>query len=192
MAHRAGACRPLLRRGNRILRSEMPGSAREAFPRGFFLPQRADLAHHADDRMGKLLPACSGCFFIVRHMGFLAGIRRTAAVRICWGGLGRFPKNWEAHEPCSVAKAVGRVGAVARPLDNVKRTFTQVDVFTAEPLRGNPLAIVHDAKGLSEAQMAALARWTNLSETTFLLPPTDANADYYVRIFTPSAERSEE
>jgi len=47
---------------------------------------------------------------------------------------------------------------------------------------------VHDAKGLSEAQMAALARWTNLSETTFLLPPTDPGADYYVRIFTPAAE----
>ena len=68
------------------------------------------------------------------------------------------------------------------------RRFIQVDVFSREPLRGNPLAVVYDAKGLSEAQMAALARWTNLSETTFLLPPTDAGADYYVRIFTPSAE----
>ena len=68
------------------------------------------------------------------------------------------------------------------------RRFVQVDVFSREPLRGNPLAVVHDAKGLSEAQMAALARWTNLSETTFLLPPTDPGADYYVRIFTPAAE----
>ena len=68
------------------------------------------------------------------------------------------------------------------------RLFTEVDVFSREPLLGNPLAVVHDAKGLSEAQMAALARWTNLSETTFLLPPTDAGADYYVRIFTPAAE----
>jgi PhzF family phenazine biosynthesis protein len=68
------------------------------------------------------------------------------------------------------------------------RRFMQVDVFSREPLRGNPLAVVHDAKGLSEAQMAALARWTNLSETTFLLPPTDAGADYHVRIFTPSSE----
>ncbi|HET7298652.1 MAG TPA: PhzF family phenazine biosynthesis protein [Burkholderiales bacterium] len=68
------------------------------------------------------------------------------------------------------------------------RPFTQVDVFSREPLRGNPLAVVHDSKGLNETQMAALARWTNLSETTFLLPPTDPGADYYVRIFTPAAE----
>src|SRR5215475_3530584 len=66
--------------------------------------------------------------------------------------------------------------------------FTQVDVFSAEALVGNPLAVVHAAAGLSEAQMAAFARWTNLSETTFLLPPTDPGADYYVRIFTPGGE----
>jgi PhzF family phenazine biosynthesis protein len=66
--------------------------------------------------------------------------------------------------------------------------FTQVNVFSADPLGGNPLAVVHAAEGLSEAQMAALARWTNLSETTFLLPPTDPSADYYVRIFTPGGE----
>ncbi|MBQ0959140.1 PhzF family phenazine biosynthesis protein [Ideonella sp. 4Y11] len=66
--------------------------------------------------------------------------------------------------------------------------FTQLDVFTAVPLRGNPLAVVHDADGLSDAQMAAFARWTNLSETTFLLTPTQAEADYRVRIFTPGGE----
>ena len=66
--------------------------------------------------------------------------------------------------------------------------FTQVNVFSADPLGGNPLAVVHAAVGLSEAQMAALARWTNLSETTFLLPPTDPGADYHVRIFTPGGE----
>src|SRR5215813_2563575 len=70
----------------------------------------------------------------------------------------------------------------------MRRQFTQVNVFSADPLGGNPLAVVHAAEGLSEAQMAALARWTNLSETTFLLPPTDAGADYYVRIFTPGGE----
>ena len=69
-----------------------------------------------------------------------------------------------------------------------KRPFVQVNVFSADPLSGNPLAVVHDAEGLSEAQMAALARWTNLSETTFLLPPTAPGADYYVRIWTPSGE----
>ncbi len=66
--------------------------------------------------------------------------------------------------------------------------FTQVNVFSADPLAGNPLAVVHATEGLSEAQMAALGRWTNLSETKFLLPPTDAGADYYVRIFTPGGE----
>src|SRR5512139_971465 len=66
--------------------------------------------------------------------------------------------------------------------------FAQVNVFSADPLGGNPLAVVHAAEGLSEARMAALARWTNLSETTFLLPPTNPDADYYVRIFTPGRE----
>lgn len=68
------------------------------------------------------------------------------------------------------------------------RRFTQLDVFTARATLGNPLAVVHDAEGLSDAQMAAFARWTNLSETTFLLPPTDPAADYRVRIFTPGGE----
>jgi PhzF family phenazine biosynthesis protein len=66
--------------------------------------------------------------------------------------------------------------------------FSQVNVFSATPLGGNPLAVVHAAEALSEASMAALARWTNLSETTFLLPPTDPDADYHVRIFTPASE----
>jgi PhzF family phenazine biosynthesis protein len=69
-----------------------------------------------------------------------------------------------------------------------RRPFTQVNVFSTDPLSGNPLAVVAAAEGLSEARMAALARWTNLSETTFLLPPTEPAADYYVRIFTPAAE----
>jgi PhzF family phenazine biosynthesis protein len=66
--------------------------------------------------------------------------------------------------------------------------FSQVNVFSQDPLGGNPLAVVHAAEGLSEARMAALASWTNLSETTFLLPPTDPGADYRVRIFTPARE----
>ncbi|CAN5765561.1 PhzF family phenazine biosynthesis protein [soil metagenome] len=70
----------------------------------------------------------------------------------------------------------------------MNRRFTQVDVFTATALLGNPLAVVHDAQGLSDEQMQAFARWTNLSETTFLLPPTDPAADYRVRIFTPHRE----
>lgn len=66
--------------------------------------------------------------------------------------------------------------------------FTQVDVFTDQPLKGNPLAVVHGADALSDAQMQAFAHWTNLSETTFLLQPTDPAADYRVRIFTPNGE----
>jgi PhzF family phenazine biosynthesis protein len=68
------------------------------------------------------------------------------------------------------------------------RRFQQVDVFTTRALQGNALAVVLDGDGLSDAQMAALARWTNLSETSFLLPPSDEHADYRVRIFTPSTE----
>ncbi|WP_233862680.1 PhzF family phenazine biosynthesis protein [Paraburkholderia adhaesiva] len=66
--------------------------------------------------------------------------------------------------------------------------FKQVDVFTSVPFKGNPLAVVFDADGLETAQMQAIARWTNLSETTFLLPPADARADYRVRIFTTRGE----
>ncbi|WP_434774995.1 PhzF family phenazine biosynthesis protein [Pseudomonas oryzihabitans] len=66
--------------------------------------------------------------------------------------------------------------------------FHQVDVFAQRPLEGNALAVVCGADQLSTEQMAALARWTNLSETTFLLEPTDPAADYRVRIFTPVRE----
>jgi PhzF family phenazine biosynthesis protein len=72
------------------------------------------------------------------------------------------------------------------------RPFAQVDVFTALPYLGNPLAVVLDGSGLSTEDMQAFARWTHLSETTFLLPPSPEaaaqGADYRVRIFTPGAE----
>ena len=68
------------------------------------------------------------------------------------------------------------------------RPFKQVDVFTDTPYRGNPLAVVLDGRGLDDAAMQRFARWTNLSETTFLLPPTQPSADYRVRIFTPGGE----
>ncbi|MGP9536493.1 PhzF family phenazine biosynthesis protein [Brachybacterium sp. AOP43-C2-M15] len=68
------------------------------------------------------------------------------------------------------------------------RRFLQLDVFADQPLRGNPLAVVLDAEDLGEEDMQRLARWTNLSETTFLLPPTREGADYRVRIWTPSGE----
>lgn len=69
-----------------------------------------------------------------------------------------------------------------------KHTFQQVDVFTAVAFKGNPLAVVVRADGLGDQQMAAIANWTNLSETAFLLAPTDVSADYKVRIFTPERE----
>ena len=66
--------------------------------------------------------------------------------------------------------------------------LSQVNVFSTDPLGGNPVAVIHGAKGLGEARMFALARWTNLSETTFLLPPTNPLADYQLRIFSPGGE----
>ena len=69
-----------------------------------------------------------------------------------------------------------------------QRAFKQVDVFTPIPYFGNPLAVVMDGSGLDDDAMQRFAKWTNLSETTFLLPPADASADYHVRIFTPGGE----
>jgi len=66
--------------------------------------------------------------------------------------------------------------------------FKQVDVFTKVPFKGNPLAVVFDADGLDDVQMQAIARWTNLSETTFLVKATEPAADYRVRIFTTHGE----
>jgi PhzF family phenazine biosynthesis protein len=68
------------------------------------------------------------------------------------------------------------------------RRFSQVNVFSAEDYLGNPLAVVHDADDLGDDDLVRFARWTNLSETTFLLTPTDPGADYRVRIFTPGGE----
>lgn len=69
-----------------------------------------------------------------------------------------------------------------------RRAFKQVDVFSDQAFRGNPVAVVFDAEGLGDEQMAAIARWTNLSETVFVLPPRRAEADYAVRIFSALEE----
>ena len=71
---------------------------------------------------------------------------------------------------------------------DVARRIRHVDVFTAEAYRGNPVAVVMDGVGLEDETFQRFARWMNLSETTFILPPTDAGADYRVRIFTPTLE----
>ena len=70
----------------------------------------------------------------------------------------------------------------------MRRRFRQVDVFTDTNYLGNPVAVVLDSEGLSADEMQRFAHWTNLSETTFVLPPTAAEADYRVRIFTPVLE----
>jgi PhzF family phenazine biosynthesis protein len=70
----------------------------------------------------------------------------------------------------------------------MQRPFRQVDVFGGEALLGNPVAVVLDGDGLDEDAMQRLAQWTNLSETTFVLPPSGPDADYRVRIFTPASE----
>jgi PhzF family phenazine biosynthesis protein len=70
----------------------------------------------------------------------------------------------------------------------MRRRFQQIDVFASDPLSGNPLAVVHEAEGLSTEEMQRFTRWMNLSETTFLLPPTSPEADYRVRIFTLTRE----
>lgn len=69
-----------------------------------------------------------------------------------------------------------------------KRRFIQCDVFSPVPIQGNGLAVIVDAEGLSDAQFQTFAAWTNLAETTFLLPPTDSAADYKLRIFSPGRE----
>ncbi len=70
----------------------------------------------------------------------------------------------------------------------MSRDFRQVDVFTTAEYQGNPVAVVHGADGLTDEQMQQFANWTNLSETTFLLEPAAAGADYRVRIFMPGSE----
>jgi PhzF family phenazine biosynthesis protein len=80
------------------------------------------------------------------------------------------------------------IGAPSGAAQMATFRYQQLDVFPATPGGGNPLGVVVDARGLSDAAMQRFARWTNLVETTFLLPPDDAAASYRVRIFTPSRE----
>jgi PhzF family phenazine biosynthesis protein len=81
-----------------------------------------------------------------------------------------------------------RGGGLTAILARVPRRFRQVDVFTTTPYAGNPVAVVLGAEGISSEEMQRFAHWTNLSETTFVLPPSAEGADYHVRIFTPVTE----
>src|SRR4029434_4000352 len=83
-------------------------------------------------------------------------------------------------------RAPGRRAGGAAPMTRI--AFQQVDVFTAVPFKGNPVAVILDGSGLSSERMQAIASWTNLSETTFVCPASDPTADYRLRIFTPRAE----
>ena len=85
-----------------------------------------------------------------------------------------------------MASVAVTLATMLRP--SVTRPYVEVDVFTAVPYRGNPLAVVLDGTGLSTEGMQQFANWTNFPETTFLLPPTDPAADYLVRIFTTTVE----
>lgn len=90
------------------------------------------------------------------------------------------PTVWLLQRPHVTRHPTGRLSFMRR--------FSQVDVFTNELTFGNPVAVVHDANELTTQEMADFARWTNLSETTFLLKPTDDQADYQLRIFTTRQE----
>jgi len=101
--------------------------------------------------------------------------------------LAPLPPGTRSQAAAGTGSGVPDVGP-CDTLADVQRAFRQVDVFTDTPYLGNPVAVVLDADGLADADMQRFARWTNLSETTFVLPPTADGADYRVRIFTPSVE----
>src|ERR1700733_10568532 len=100
------------------------------------------------------------------------------------GLLERVP--WLRGRPCGRGGRNGVAGSGR--LGRMQRRFRTVDVFTATSFGGNPVAVVLDSDGLSTGDMQRFANWTNLSETTFVLPPSGEQADYQVRIFTPSRE----
>jgi PhzF family phenazine biosynthesis protein len=87
-----------------------------------------------------------------------------------------------------VVVLISGISTIERMTPMRKLPFRQVDVFSATAFKGNPLAVIADADGLDDAEMRAIANWTNLSETTFLLRPENPAADYRVRIFTPVRE----
>ena len=92
------------------------------------------------------------------------------------------------HELTSMRESTMSAREHDGPALGGERRYCVADVFSADPFGGNPVAVVVDAEGLNDEMMAAITRWTNLSETTFLLPATDPAADYRLRIFTPSTE----
>jgi PhzF family phenazine biosynthesis protein len=106
---------------------------------------------------------------------------------VYWHDFGRQPTVADPPSVHTVVCALSGVGH-SGTLGPVARPFRQVDVFTTTPYTGNPVAVVLDGDGLSTHQMQRFANWTNLSETTFVLPPSAPGADYQVRIFSPEVE----
>jgi PhzF family phenazine biosynthesis protein len=116
---------------------------------------------------------------------------------VCQSGSGPFQlplRDWslclqaqEASLP-EACKGLNARKIQTKGIGWMQHRFQEVDVFGATPLSGNPLAVVHDAEGVSDEKMQQFARWANFSESTFLLPPTSAEADYRVRIFTLARE----
>src|SRR6185312_15633461 len=98
-------------------------------------------------------------------------------------------QRWAAPRPTAGRlRALLRLPRLWSERASARKDLLALDVFSAVPFKGNPLAVIAEADGLDDAQMQAIANWTNLSETTFLSRPRDAAADYHVRIFTPTRE----
>ena len=136
-------------------------------------------------------PSCDGGLGEGAEVLAVAPFNRGVASRTSSPGRRR---HAAAHLRAGTTSAAGSWTWSRRRLDpgagTLRRmhSFRQVDVFGSAPLTGNPVAVVHDADDLDDAQMQLFAQWTNLSETTFLLRPTTDEADYRLRIFTPSRE----
>ena len=117
------------------------------------------------------------------HPGRLQARRR----RQCVQPRQRLEARQDRADRRQAGQARGGGGGLRQSVATVRR-FIQCDVFTDTPTKGNGLAVVVDSEGLSDADMQGFAAWTNLAETTFLQMPTQPEADYRVRIFTPSRE----
>ncbi len=164
--HRAG--------GRKCFAGEDLGERRLAGAVAADEPDRVPGVHRERHGTEQELGPCS--YLDVRHCE-----HKGSFFHVCGNGPDQIPlrRVRDAVACTSVDRQMRRVMA---------RRFRQVDVFTDRLGYGNPLAVVADADGLDDETMARFARWTNLSETTFLLTPTTLQADYRVRIFTPGGE----
>ncbi len=129
------------------------------------------------DRPGRSVAEADDRIVAVRGLGGQGGVAHGADTRWLPVGPDRARTGGRRRRP----------GCQHGPVPTSRR-FQQVDVFAERPLRGNPVAVVVDGDDLDEEVMQATASWTNLSETTFLLPPSRPGADYRVRIFTATRE----